>query len=135
MHLYAAFSLKWGMYEDLSLDEWTVAKRWRAEIIAIATEEMLHSALVTHLLIAVGSKSHFRHYNFPGLPGQFPADLAVALLPFDAAALDDFDQVERPREAVEADGANIVKLSYWGGMEGTKLVSEVSGAYDTVGAL
>jgi CDGSH-type Zn-finger protein/uncharacterized Fe-S cluster protein YjdI len=96
---------------------------------------MLHLALVNNLLIAVGSKSHFRHYNFPGLPGQFPADVAVALLPFDAATIDHFIYVERPREAVEADGGNIVKPTYSRDMEGTRLVSEVSGDYDTVGAL
>lgn len=134
-YLYAAFSLKQGMDEDLGLDEWSAVKRWRAEIFAIATEEMLHLALVNNLLIAVGSRPHFRHYNFPGLPGQFPADVAVALLPFDAATLDHFIYVERPSEAAEADGATIDKPAYSRDMEGAKLVSEISGDYDTVGDL
>ncbi len=134
-YLYAAFSLKQGVDEDVTLDEWSAVKRWRAEIIAIATEEMLHLALVNNLLIAIGSQPHFRHYSFPGLPGQFPADVAVALLPFDAATLDHFIYVERPREAVEADGTTIDKPVYSRDMEATKLVSEASGDYDTVGAL
>src|SRR5471032_2399051 len=96
---------------------------------------MLHLALVNNLLIAVCSRPHYRHYNFPGLPGQFPADVAVALLPFDAATLDHFIYVERPNEADETDSATIDKPVYSRDMESANLVSETSGDYETVGEL
>ncbi|MCK9684980.1 ferritin-like domain-containing protein [Scleromatobacter humisilvae] len=134
-YLYAAFSLKQGVDEDLLEHELSAVKRWRAEIIAIATEEMLHLALVNNLLMAVGSRPHYRHFNFPALPGQFPADVAVALLPFDAATLDHFIYVERPRETDETDGADIDKAEYSRDMDGANRVSEISGDYDTVGEL
>jgi CDGSH-type Zn-finger protein/uncharacterized Fe-S cluster protein YjdI len=134
-YLYAAFSLKQSVDEDLLAHEFSAVQRWRAEIIAIATEEMLHLALVNNLLIAVGSRPHYRHFNFPALPGQFPADVAVALLPFDAATLDHFIYVERPSEADETDGATIDKPVYSRDMESANLVSETSGDYETVGDL
>ncbi|MET0856346.1 MAG: ferritin-like protein, partial [Telluria sp.] len=134
-YLYAAFSLKQGTDEDLLAHEWSAVKRWRAEIIAIATEEMLHLALVNNLLIAIGARPHYRHYNFPASAGQFPADVAVALLPFDAATLDHFIYVERPSDADEADGATIDKPVYSRDMEDTDLVSETGGDYQTVGEL
>lgn len=134
-YLYAAFSLKQSVDEDLIPQEFSAVQRWRAEIIAIATEEMLHLALVNNLLIAVGSRPHYRHFNFPALPGQFPADVAVALLPFDAATLDHFIYGERPSEANEVDGANIDKAVYSRDMASANLVSEISGDYETVGQL
>ena len=134
-YLYAAFSLKQGVDEDLLEHELSAVKRWRAEILAIATEEMLHLALVNNLLMAVGSRPHYRHFNFPALPGQFPADVAVALLPFDAATLDHFIYVERPRETDETDGANIDKAEYSRDMDSANRVSEISGDYETVGEL
>ncbi len=134
-YLYAAFSLKQGVDEDLLEHELTAVKRWRAEIIAIATEEMLHLALVNNLLMAVGSRPHYRHFNFPALPGQFPADVAVALLPFDATTLDHFIYVERPRETDETDGANIDKAEYSRDTDSANRVSETSGDYETVGEL
>jgi CDGSH-type Zn-finger protein/uncharacterized Fe-S cluster protein YjdI len=134
-YLYAAFSLKQGVDEDLLEHELSAVKRWRGEIIAIATEEMLHLALVNNLLMAVGSRPHYRHFNFPALPGQFPADVAVALLPFDAATLDHFIYVERPRETDETDGSNIDKPVYSRDMDGADLVSETTGDYETVGDL
>lgn len=134
-YLYAAFSLKQSVDEDLLAHELSAVKRWRAEIIAIATEEMLHLALVNNLLIAVGSRPHYRHYNFPALPGQFPADVAVALLPFDAATLDHFIYGERPSKADETDSATIDKPVYSRDIESANLVSETSGDYETVGEL
>jgi CDGSH-type Zn-finger protein/uncharacterized Fe-S cluster protein YjdI len=134
-YLYAAFSLKQGVDEDLLPHEWSAVKRWRAEIIAIATEEMLHLALVNNLLMAIGSPPHYRHFNFPASAGQFPADVAVALLPFDAATLDHFIYVERPSEADEADGATIDKPEYSRDMASTDLVTQTSGDYETVGDL
>jgi CDGSH-type Zn-finger protein/uncharacterized Fe-S cluster protein YjdI len=134
-YLYAAFSLKQSLEEDLLPEELSAVKRWRAEIIAIATEEMLHLALVNNLLIAVGSRPHYRHYNFPATAGQFPADVVVALLPFDAATLDHFIYVERPSQADEPDGTTMEKLDYSRDMERDDLATDIPGDYQTVGEL
>lgn len=134
-YLYAAFSLKQGVDEDLLPHELSAVKRWRAEIIAVATEEMLHLALVNNLLMAIGSPPHYRHYNFPASAGQFPADVAVALLPFDAATLDHFIYVERPSDADETDGATIDKSDYSREMGSADRVTPTGGDYDTVGDL
>lgn len=134
-YLYAAFSLKQGRDEGLGAGELAAVRRWRAEIVAIATEEMLHLALVNNLLIAVGARPHYRHYNFPASAGQFPADVAVALLPFDAATLDHFIYVERPGRADEADGATIDKPDYTRDVEPTDLATDVPVDYATVGEL
>ncbi|MGJ9420641.1 ferritin-like domain-containing protein, partial [Massilia sp. CMS3.1] len=134
-YLYAAFSLKQSLDEDLSPDEFSAVKRWRAEIVAIATEEMLHLALVNNLLISVGSRPHYRHFNFPATAGQFPADIAVALLPFDSATLDHFIYVERPSEAVDRDGRTIDKPVYSRDSDRTDLVTDMPNDYLTVGEL
>lgn len=134
-YLYAAFSLKQSLDEDLLPRELAAVKRWRAEIIAIATEEMLHLALVNNLLIAVGSRPHYRHYNFPATAGQFPADVAVALLPFDGATLDHFIYVERPSQANERDSATLEKPAYTRDMARTDLITDIPCEYATVGEL
>jgi CDGSH-type Zn-finger protein/uncharacterized Fe-S cluster protein YjdI len=134
-YLYAAFSLKQGLDEDLLPHELGAVKRWRAEIIAIATEEMLHLALVNNLLIAVGSRPHYRHYNFPATAGQFPADVSVSLLPFDAATLDHFIYVERPSQSDDVDGGNIDKPVYSRDMARADLASDTPVDYTTVGEL
>ncbi len=134
-YLYAAFSLKQSVDEDLLPHELAAVKRWRAEIVAIATEEMLHLALVNNLLIAVGSRPHYRHFNFPASAGQFPADLAVALLPFDAATLDHFVYVERPIRADEHDGGSLEKPHYSRDMARGDLATETNVDYATVGEL
>jgi len=134
-YLYAAFSLKQGLDEDLLPQELAAVKRWRAEIVAIATEEMLHLALVNNLLIAVGSRPHYRHYNFPATAGQFPADVAVALLPLDGATLDHFIYVERPSQADERDGGTIEKPAYSRDLARTDLITDIPCDYETVGEL
>ncbi len=103
-YLYAAFSLKQNEGEDLNAEELAAVRRWRAEIIRIATDEMLHLALVNNLLIALGAKPHYRRFNFPIGAGLFPADVAVSLRPFDEATLDHFVYLERPMGAAERDG-------------------------------
>jgi CDGSH-type Zn-finger protein/uncharacterized Fe-S cluster protein YjdI len=134
-YLYAAFSLKQHAGEDLLPEELSAVKRWRAEIVAVATEEMLHLALVNNLLIAIGSRPHYRHYNFPAYAGQFPADVAVALLPFDAETLDHFIYVERPSQASEHDGGTIEKPAYSRDLMRTDLATDVPCDYETVGEL
>ena len=109
-YLYAAMSLKESASEDLAPHELAAVQRWRREIVAIATDEMLHLALVNNLAIALGARPHYRRFNFPIAPGLFPADVAVELAPFDEATLDHFVYLERPADVAERDGARFAEL-------------------------
>jgi len=111
-YLYGAFSLKQFEHEDLTAPEMEAVKRWRGEIIRIGTDEMLHLALVSNLLISLGARPHYRRFNFPIAPGLFPADIAVSLAPLDEATLDHFVYLERPGNAAEHDGAPFAKPQY-----------------------
>src|SRR5881296_2850091 len=57
-YLFAAFSLKQRPDEGLTEDELASVSRWRRAIAHVATEEMLHLALVHNLLSAVGAAPH-----------------------------------------------------------------------------
>src|SRR5262247_2624961 len=59
-YLFAAFSLKQSVDEGLSDDELAAVTRWRRLVSQVATEEMLHLALVHNLLSAIGAAPHFR---------------------------------------------------------------------------
>src|SRR5579864_2834247 len=53
-YLFAAFSLKQREDEGLTKGELAAVTRWRHAISHVATEEMLHLALVHNLLSAIG---------------------------------------------------------------------------------
>jgi CDGSH-type Zn-finger protein/uncharacterized Fe-S cluster protein YjdI len=133
-YLYGAFSLKQDAAEDLEPEELDAVRRWRAETMRIATDEMLHLTLVNNLLVSVGARPHYRRFNFPIWPGLFPADVAVELAPFDAATLDHFVYLERPREAAERDAARYEKSSYRRAGPSNRLMS-FNEDYATVGEL
>lgn len=133
-YLFAAFSLKQELTEGLHEHELAAVRRWRAEVIAIATEEMLHLALVNNLLTALGARPHFRRFNFPIGAGLFPADVVVTLAPLDADTLDHFIYLERPRNADESDGVSFDKPDYTRTFVEGRL-SEASADYATVGEL
>jgi uncharacterized Fe-S cluster protein YjdI len=109
-------------------------RRWRATVIDIAVDEMLHLALVNNLLISLGATPHYGRFNFPINPGVFPADVAVALAPLDPDMLDHFIYLERPRDSAERDGAIISKAHYHRGVIEGRLMP-FADDYDTVGEL
>jgi hypothetical protein len=47
-YLFAAFSLKQGLDEDLTPHELTAVERWRGAILQVCVEEMLHLAQVAN---------------------------------------------------------------------------------------
>lgn len=102
-YLYAAFSLKTGE-DGLSPREAEAVKRWRKEIVGVATEEMVHLLLVSNLSIALGGRPHFDRPNFPVAPGYFPSGVVVKLTPFNLDTLDHFIFLERPRGVDLDDG-------------------------------
>lgn len=133
-YLYAAFSLKQNADEGLEPDELAAVQRWRREIIAIATDEMLHLSLANNLAIAIGARPHYRRFNFPIAAGLFPADVSVELAPFDEATLDHFVYLERPADVAERDGDRYEKSSYRRHAVAGRL-SMLPDDYSTVGEL
>src|ERR1051326_6838565 len=57
-YLFAGFSLKQREDEGVSADVLEAVLRWRKMIAHVATEEMLHLALVQNLLSAIGAAPH-----------------------------------------------------------------------------
>jgi CDGSH-type Zn-finger protein len=95
-YLYAAFSLKNTEGEDLTEAELAQTRRWRKVIMHVATQEMLHLALVQNLLSAIGAAPHLSRPNFPHPASHYPAGVHLALLPFGEEAVRHFMFLERP---------------------------------------
>src|SRR5438309_1267719 len=103
-YLFAAFSLKQREDEGLTESELAAVNRWRTAISHVATEEMLHLALVHNLLSAVGAAPHFARPNLPAPAHHYPAGVNLTLVPFGGPALRHFMFLERP-EGMELHGA------------------------------
>ncbi|MBV9604269.1 MAG: CDGSH iron-sulfur domain-containing protein [Solirubrobacterales bacterium] len=103
-YLFAAFSLKQREDEGLTAVELAAVDRWRKTISHVATEEMLHLALVHNLLSAIGAAPHFGRPNLPAPAHHYPAGVNLTLVPFGEQALQHFIFLERP-EGMEYEGA------------------------------
>jgi len=105
-YLFAAFSLKQAAAEGLSDTEVAAAERWRKQVSHVATQEMLHLALVHNLLSAVGAAPHLARPNLPQPAAHYPAGVQLALLPFGEQALRHFMFLERPEgmDLADAEG-------------------------------
>src|SRR6476660_9172104 len=86
-YLFAAFSLKEGRDQGLTAEELDAVRRWRRVISHVATEEMLHLALVQNLLAAIGAAPHLSRPNLPAPAHHFPAGVNLTLMPFSDQAL------------------------------------------------
>jgi hypothetical protein len=104
-YLFAAFSLKQDVSEDLTPSELTAVIGWRNTLMGICIEEMVHLAQVSNLLVAVGARVHFNRPNLPVAPGYHPASIVIELAPFDLATMEHFIFLERPEDAPVADPA------------------------------
>lgn len=91
-YLFAAFSLKRDPSEDLTASEHDAVVRWERVISGVAVQEMLHLALASNLLTALGAAPHLRRPNFPIRSRYLP----MALRPFDERTIDHFIYIERP---------------------------------------
>ena len=97
-YLYAAFSLRTEPGPGLTSQQLEVVERWRAEILRIAAEEMLHWALVNNILTAIGSAPFVSRPNLPHRAKGYPPSVQFALLGFGEAALRHFVYFERPQD-------------------------------------
>jgi hypothetical protein len=105
-YLYAAFSLKAGTDEGVTAEQLEAIGRWRAAVVDIAIQEMLHLALVANLMSAIGAAPTFTRSNFPRASEYFPPGVQLKLLPFGEDSLTHFLYLERPEgmERVDATG-------------------------------
>ena len=103
-YLFAAFSLKQRENEGLTADALEATRRWRKVITRVATDEMLHLALVQNLLSAIGSAPHLARPNLPAPARHYPAGVNLTLVPFGEPALRHFMFLERP-EGMQLSGA------------------------------
>jgi hypothetical protein len=105
-YLFAVFSLKQDDGEGLTEAELAATRRWRKVISHVATQEMLHLALVQNLLTAIGAAPHLSRPNFPHPASHYPAGVHLALLPFGEEAVRHFMFLERPEgmDIRDADG-------------------------------
>src|SRR5947207_11393486 len=62
-YLYAAFSLKRDVSEGITAEQLEAIKRWARVVSHVATQEMLHLALVSNLLSAIGASPFFSRPN------------------------------------------------------------------------
>ncbi len=95
-YLFAAFSLKRDVSEGVTPPQFEAIKRWERAVSHVATQEMLHLALVSNLLSSLGSLPFFYRPNFPQRSKYFPSAVQLALLPFGQDALQHFLYLERP---------------------------------------
>ncbi len=95
-YLYAQFSLKRGVEEGLTAEQLVRVQAWEAALIDVIKQEMLHLALATNILTAVGAAPHFERPNFPIWSRWYPSGVQIALLPFGEQALRHFMFLERP---------------------------------------
>ena len=134
-YLYAAFSLKEGLDEGLSVDELAAVKRWRQELIHVAVGEMTHLALVANLMSAIGGVPNFRRSNFPISPGNHPSGIVVKLAPFALETLDHFIYLERPEDAGVRDGVGFEPNQRFNRSPSPGRLCPTNGDYETVGGL
>jgi Ferritin-like len=95
-YLYAQFSLKRSVAEGVTPEQLARIQAWEATLIDVIKQEMLHLALATNILSAVGAAPHFERPNFPILSRWYPPDVQIALVPFGERALRHFMYLERP---------------------------------------
>src|SRR5918992_4985297 len=105
-YLFAALSLKTDASEGLTEGQLEAVRRWEGLILEVAAQEMLHLALWSNLLTAIGGAPHLSRPNFPQPIEYYPPGFQLALLPFSEQALGNFVFNERP-EGMEYDAPEL----------------------------
>jgi hypothetical protein len=102
-YLYAQFSLKRATDEGLTPEQLDRVRAWECTLVDITKQEMLHLALATNILTAIGAAPHFERPNLPTLSRWYPPEVQIAFLPFGERALRHFMYLERPEGMTLAD--------------------------------
>ena len=95
-YLFAQFSLKRRPEEGLTAEQAAMVVGWETTLTDVIKQEMLHLALATNLLTALGAAPHLHRPNFPILSRWYPPGVQIALVPFGERALRHFIYLERP---------------------------------------
>jgi CDGSH-type Zn-finger protein/truncated hemoglobin YjbI len=103
-YLFAAFTLKRSVDEGLTEDQLAAVERWRAAILMVAKQEMLHLAINCNLVSSLGASPHLSRPNLPQPARHYPPGVILTLLPFSEEALRHFIYLERP-EGMDFDDA------------------------------
>lgn len=108
-YLYAAFSIKRDLDDDVDYRAQNHLRRWQSEIYHVAAQEMLHLAQAWNLLTAVGGTPYYYKPDYPMPARHYPLNVAIILRRFDLATMDRFVYYETPSHedpsAPEADAA------------------------------
>src|ERR1700747_1089644 len=104
-YLYAQFSLKRGPDEGLTDGQLARVQAWEKALITVIKQEMLHLALATNILTAIGAAPHVERPNFPICSRWYPPGVQIALVPFGERALRHFIYLERPEGMALDDAA------------------------------
>src|SRR6201985_3274782 len=110
-YLYAQFSLKRAAGEGLTAEQVARVQAWEATLIDVIKQEMLHLALATIILTAVGAAPHFERPNLPILSRWYPPGVQIGLLPFGEQALRHFMYLERPEGMTLADAEGFAAVA------------------------
>ena len=132
-YLYAAFSLRDSEAEGLRAQEVEAVRRWRSELLRVSVEEMGHLTAVWNITSALGGTPRFGRANFPLDPGNLPASVTVRLAPFNAATLQHFIFLERPKGSMEPDGAGFAHPRTYGRGNMQARITPMGVDYATVG--
>src|ERR1043165_1431410 len=111
-YLYTAFSIGKRCQQRHPAGQAAAIARGGGELLDIARDEMVHLALVSNLLNAVGAAPHFMRPNLPVTSGYLPAGIRVSLAPFCLATIQHYVYLERPDDVIERDGAGFAGRSY-----------------------
>jgi hypothetical protein len=95
-YLFTAFSLKESIDEEISPAQLTKINRWRKTINKISVQEMLHLAIASNLLTAIGGAPYFRRANFPQAKTYSSLKLQFILAPFNETTLNRYICFELP---------------------------------------
>jgi len=134
-YLFGQFTLKRTQQEGLSAEQLAKVADWETVIIDVTKQEMLHLALATNLLTAIGAAPHLHRPNFPILSRWYPPGVQLALVPFGERALRHFIYLERPEGMDLADAEGFAAVGQAQPLTGEDSLMAVPEDYQTVGHL
>jgi len=98
-YLYAGFSLKRDLAEGgMTWEQQQTVRRWASQIYFIASQEMLHLALVWNMTTAIGGTPYYLRPNFPQPSRYYPLNVPIELEPFGPKSLRRFILYEHPEK-------------------------------------
>jgi ferritin-like protein len=134
-YLFAQFTLKRSTGEGVSDQQLAKVAAWEQVLIDVIKQEMLHLALATNLLTAIGAAPHLHRPNFPILSRWYPPGVQVALVPFGERALRHFIYLERPEGMDLGDAEGFAAVGQAQPLTDGEELMAVPEDYQTVGHL